>query len=69
MLFRFAAVLMSASITLPLNAALAFSISSRDAGQIVHCGTTSDATLSDCQQLVQPDTWNSVFAGSTNECQ
>lgn len=35
----------------------------------VHCGTTADATLSDCQQLVTPATWNSVWAGSTNACQ
>ncbi|KIJ42251.1 hypothetical protein M422DRAFT_254658 [Sphaerobolus stellatus SS14] len=34
----------------------------------VHCGTTDDATLSDCQALVQPDTWNGAFAGTSNAC-
>ncbi|EIM91785.1 uncharacterized protein STEHIDRAFT_151145 [Stereum hirsutum FP-91666 SS1] len=34
----------------------------------IHCGTTSDATLSDCQALVDPDTWNSVWAGTSNVC-
>ncbi|KAK7448066.1 hypothetical protein VKT23_013822 [Stygiomarasmius scandens] len=27
----------------------------------VHCGTTDDATFSDCQALVNPDTWNAAF--------
>lgn len=37
--------------------------------QGVHCGTTDDATLSDCQQLVTPETWNAAWAGSSNVCQ
>lgn len=35
----------------------------------VHCGTTADATLSDCQQLVTPGTWDAAWAGSSNVCQ
>ncbi|KAJ7598833.1 hypothetical protein C8J56DRAFT_1092710 [Mycena floridula] len=34
----------------------------------VHCGTTSDATLSDCQALVDPNTWNSAWASGNNVC-
>ncbi|ORX36081.1 hypothetical protein BD324DRAFT_630085 [Kockovaella imperatae] len=43
-----------------LGSALAgpISIGKRDD---VHCGTTSDATLSDCQALVTPEIWNQVF--------
>ncbi|KAJ7460172.1 hypothetical protein FB451DRAFT_1500440 [Mycena latifolia] len=33
-----------------------------------HCGTTSDATYSDCQALVDPATWDSAWAGATNVC-
>ncbi|KAJ7809674.1 hypothetical protein B0H13DRAFT_2385098 [Mycena leptocephala] len=43
-------------------------MTSRQANTCVHCGTTSDATLSDCQALVQPDTWNSVWAAGSNVC-
>ncbi|KAJ7876752.1 hypothetical protein B0H14DRAFT_3436499 [Mycena olivaceomarginata] len=32
----------------------------------VHRGTTADATLSDCQALVQPNIWSSAWAGSSN---
>lgn len=42
-------------------------ISQRRVG--VHCGTTADATLSDCQQLVTPGTWDIAWAGSSNVCQ
>lgn len=35
----------------------------------VHCGTTDDATLSDCKALLDPGTWNSAFAGTSNVCQ
>ncbi|CAL1699320.1 unnamed protein product [Somion occarium] len=34
----------------------------------VHCGTTSDATLSDCQALVDSGTWNGEWAGKGNVC-
>ncbi|CAL1706547.1 unnamed protein product [Somion occarium] len=34
----------------------------------VHCGTTEDATLSDCQALVDPGTWNGAWAGTSNVC-
>ncbi|KAF9455992.1 hypothetical protein BDZ94DRAFT_1315615 [Collybia nuda] len=34
----------------------------------VHCGTTEDATLSDCQKLLTPDTWNGAWAGSNSVC-
>ncbi|KAJ7926363.1 hypothetical protein B0H13DRAFT_1599678, partial [Mycena leptocephala] len=34
----------------------------------VHCGTTSDATFSDCQELVKPETWNSVFNPGNSVC-
>jgi hypothetical protein len=69
----------SPAIALPSN------MTSRQANTCVHCGTTSDgrflpascpsvltsrsATLSDCQALVQPDTWNSVWAAGSNVCQ
>jgi isochorismate hydrolase len=40
------------------------------AGIGVHCGTTSDATLSDCQALLNDDTtWDAAWAGSSNVCQ
>jgi len=54
---------------LPAVLATPFNLTRRDAGQNVHCGTTADATLSDCQQLVDPATWDAAFAGSSNECQ
>ncbi|KAJ7874863.1 hypothetical protein B0H13DRAFT_2348434 [Mycena leptocephala] len=41
----------------------------RDDLTCVHCGTTSDATLSDCQTLVQPDVWNAAWAGGSDTCQ
>ncbi|WVR03729.1 hypothetical protein IAU60_000724 [Kwoniella sp. DSM 27419] len=35
----------------------------------VKCGTTKDATFSDCQALTQdPNLWNSVWAGGSNKC-
>ncbi|KAJ7664085.1 hypothetical protein B0H17DRAFT_1336823 [Mycena rosella] len=34
----------------------------------VHCGTTQDATLSDCQALVTTDTWNAAWSGKSNAC-
>ncbi|KAJ7880078.1 hypothetical protein B0H13DRAFT_1886777 [Mycena leptocephala] len=38
-------------------------------GQVgTHCGTTEDATYSDCQALVDPATWSSAWAGSSNVC-
>ncbi|EIM91784.1 uncharacterized protein STEHIDRAFT_151144 [Stereum hirsutum FP-91666 SS1] len=43
-------------------------LSSRDDSHTVHCGTTSDATLSDCQALVELDTWNAAYAGTSNTC-
>ncbi|KAJ6567932.1 hypothetical protein DFH09DRAFT_437531 [Mycena vulgaris] len=51
-------------------AAMAFpsNITARQDQTCVHCGTTSDATLSDCQALVQPDTWNSAWAAGSNVC-
>lgn len=37
---------------------------------IVHCGTTQDATLSDCETLLYNDgVWNAAWAGNTNVCQ
>jgi hypothetical protein len=36
---------------------------------LVNKGTTDDATLSDCQTLVESGTWNSVWAAGTNVCQ
>lgn len=36
----------------------------------VSCGTTNDATLSDCQTLLNDDaTWNAAWAGTSNVCQ
>jgi len=55
--------------SLPAVLATPFNLTRRDPGQNVHCGTTADATLSDCQQLVDPATWSAAFAGSSNECQ
>ncbi|KAJ7912194.1 hypothetical protein B0H13DRAFT_1613837 [Mycena leptocephala] len=53
----------STAMALPSN------VTARDPDQTcVHCGTTSDATLSDCQTLVQPDTWNKVWAAGSNVC-
>ncbi|CAA7259340.1 unnamed protein product [Cyclocybe aegerita] len=35
----------------------------------VHCGTTDDATLSDCRALIDNrDNWNAAFAGNDNLC-
>ncbi|KAJ6469664.1 hypothetical protein DFH09DRAFT_1254042 [Mycena vulgaris] len=34
----------------------------------VHCGTTSDATFSDCQALTDPATWSSAWAADSNVC-
>lgn len=35
----------------------------------VHCGTTNDATFSDCQTLLNDDaTWNAAWAGTSNVC-
>ena len=40
------------------------------AGIGVHCGTTNDATLSDCQALLNDDaTWSAAWAGTSNVCQ
>ncbi|KAJ6565675.1 hypothetical protein B0H10DRAFT_2359153 [Mycena sp. CBHHK59/15] len=33
-----------------------------------HCGTTSDATYSDCQALVDPATWDAAWAADSNVC-
>lgn len=44
-------------------------VTRRADGQNVHCGTTDDATLSDCRKLVEPDTWNAAYAGTSNTCQ
>lgn len=42
----------------------------RDVGSLpVAALTTYAATLSDCQQLVQPDTWGSAWAAGNNVCQ
>ncbi|GJE91142.1 hypothetical protein PsYK624_072910 [Phanerochaete sordida] len=39
------------------------------AGIGVHCGTTSDATLSDCTALLNDDaTWSAAWAGTSNVC-
>ncbi|KAJ7261644.1 hypothetical protein C8J57DRAFT_1071947, partial [Mycena rebaudengoi] len=34
----------------------------------VHCGSTSDATFSDCQALIDPTTWDSAWVTDTNVC-
>ena len=40
------------------------------AGIGVHCGTTDDATLSDCQALLYDDgIWGAAWAGTSNVCQ
>jgi hypothetical protein len=40
------------------------------AGVGVHCGTTNDATLSDCQALLNDEgTWDAAWAGTSNVCQ
>ncbi|KAJ7829300.1 hypothetical protein B0H14DRAFT_2594186 [Mycena olivaceomarginata] len=56
-------VLATPAIAFPSN------LTVRDDLTCVHCGTTSDATLSDCQALVQPDTWAAAWAGDSNTCQ
>ncbi|KAJ7309307.1 hypothetical protein DFH08DRAFT_974785 [Mycena albidolilacea] len=55
-------VLATPAIAFPSN------LTARDDLTCVHCGTTSDATLSDCQALVQPDTWAAAWAGDSNTC-
>ncbi|KAJ6565676.1 hypothetical protein B0H10DRAFT_2112658 [Mycena sp. CBHHK59/15] len=57
-----AIVAASPAIAFPSN------MTARQDQTCVHCGTTSDATLSDCQALVQPDTWNSAWAAGSNVC-
>lgn len=59
----------AASSVLSMPTSSNVTLSTRDAGQTVHCGTTSDATLSDCQALVDLDTWNAAYAGTSNTCQ
>ncbi|KAJ6572420.1 hypothetical protein DFH09DRAFT_1246816 [Mycena vulgaris] len=34
----------------------------------VHCGTTSDATFSDCQALTDPGIWDTAWAADSNVC-
>ncbi|KAL8286593.1 hypothetical protein RQP46_004610 [Phenoliferia psychrophenolica] len=54
-------------LTLGLISAFASLAVAEDA-QIVHCGTTSDATLSDCHNLIDNvDTWNAAF-NTNNIC-
>ena len=67
MFFSFATFALAALAT--ANAAAVNStLLSRGIG--VHCGTTDDATLSDCQQLLNDDaTWNAAWAGQRNVCQ
>ncbi|KAJ7913625.1 hypothetical protein B0H13DRAFT_1612376 [Mycena leptocephala] len=53
----------------PLLSLVAFSAMPAVFAQVgVHCGTTSDATFSDCQALFDPATWDSAWAGDTNVC-
>ncbi|KAJ7327880.1 hypothetical protein DFH08DRAFT_967672 [Mycena albidolilacea] len=63
----FTAAIFSLALAIP---AIAFpsNLTARDDLTCVHCGTTSDATLSDCQALVQPDVWNGAWAGGSNKC-
>ncbi|KAJ7829301.1 hypothetical protein B0H14DRAFT_3873108 [Mycena olivaceomarginata] len=52
-----------------LLALIAFSTAPAVLGQVgTHCGTTSDATFSDCQALVDPGTWDGAWAADTNVC-
>ncbi|GJE91140.1 hypothetical protein PsYK624_072890 [Phanerochaete sordida] len=53
---------------IPLLAALA-AAQLAYAGIGVHCGTTNDATLSDCKALLNDDaTWDGAWAGTSNVC-
>lgn len=58
----FAAIILALGIS---SFAAAGPIERRD----VHCGTTSDATLSDCQVLTSDKAvWDAAWAGSSNVC-
>ncbi|KZV97020.1 hypothetical protein EXIGLDRAFT_704321 [Exidia glandulosa HHB12029] len=55
-----------AVLSIVLPAVLGASLIKRDT---VHCGTTADATLSDCQNLVNnADVFNAAWAGNSNTC-
>lgn len=62
--------LFSAVVAVALaHAASGLSISERqDTTPKVYCGTTDDATLSDCRALVDPATWDSAWAADSNVC-
>ncbi|KZV98981.1 hypothetical protein EXIGLDRAFT_831762 [Exidia glandulosa HHB12029] len=65
----FSTLIISAVLAVPAIASPAFKLSEkRQACSAVSCGTTSDATLSDCQALVDPATWSAAFAGGSNVC-
>ncbi|KAJ6565846.1 hypothetical protein DFH09DRAFT_462435 [Mycena vulgaris] len=62
------AILLALSISASRALAFPSNMTARQDQTCVHCGTTSDATLSDCQALVQPDTWNAAWAAGSNVC-
>ncbi|KAJ6469665.1 hypothetical protein DFH09DRAFT_1111136 [Mycena vulgaris] len=63
------AILLALSISASRALVFPSNMTARQHQTCIHCGTTSDATLSDCQVLVQPDTWNAAWAAGSNVCQ
>ncbi|GJE91139.1 hypothetical protein PsYK624_072880 [Phanerochaete sordida] len=65
----FSTLLSALALTAAASAAAGMRISSRDdTDPKVFCGTTDDATLSDCKTLVEPDTWSAAWAAGSNVC-
>ncbi|GJE91141.1 hypothetical protein PsYK624_072900 [Phanerochaete sordida] len=66
---QFSTIFFFVAVAALTQAAAGMRISERDGTDPkVFCGTTEDATLSDCQALVQPDTWNAAWAAGSNVC-
>ncbi|GJE91170.1 hypothetical protein PsYK624_073190 [Phanerochaete sordida] len=65
---KFSTVFTTIAVAAAAQVAAGMRISERDTTPKVFCGTTEDATLSDCKTLVEPDTWNSVWVAGANVC-